>query len=289
MTERGRGEGRSSRTEPRSEAVATAFDAASDYWETIYDETTVEAVVYQARRAVVEGWIAELPLEPGARVLEVGPGAGRTTVALARRGLEVDAIDVSETMLERVQQRAEAEAVQRLVHTRRGTAESVGAADGAYSLVIAVGVLPWVDEPQRTVRELARVAEPNGWIVLTSDNRARLTFFLDPFVNPWLQRPRSLLRKGRDLIRRRPPRSREVLWRMYSRGFVDRLLTSDGLAKVRAVTVGFGPFTLAGRHAVPRQLEIRLHRGLQRLADHGVPLVRATGSHYVVLAQKELR
>ena len=115
MTERGRGEGRSSRTEPRSEAVATAFDAASDYWETIYDETTVEAVVYQARRAVVEGWIAELPLEPGARVLEVGPGAGRTTVALARRGLEVDVIDVSETMLERVQQRAEAEGVQRLV------------------------------------------------------------------------------------------------------------------------------------------------------------------------------
>ena len=155
--------------------------------------------------------------------------------------------------------------------------------------MIAVGVLPWVDEPERTVRELARVAEPNGWIVLTSDNRARLTFFLDPFVNPWLQRPRSLLRKGRDLIRRRPPRSREVLWRMYSRGFVDRLLTSHGLAKVRAVTVGFGPFTLAGRHAVPRQLEIRVHRSLQRLADHGVPLVRATGSHYVVLAQKELR
>jgi ubiquinone/menaquinone biosynthesis C-methylase UbiE len=289
MTELGRGEDRSSDDEPHSEAVAAAFDAASDYWESIYDDTTVEAVVYQTRRAVVERWIAELPLEPGARVLEVGPGAGRTTVALARRGLEVDAIDVSEAMLERVQQRAEAEGVQRLVHTRLGRAESVDAADGTYVLVVAVGVLPWVDEPERTVRELARVAAGNGWIVLTSDNRARLTFFLDPFLNPWLQRPRSLLRKGRDLIRRRPPRSPEVLWRMYSRGFVDRLLTSHGLAKVRAVTVGFGPFTLAGRHVAPRRLEIRAHRSLQWLADHGVPLVRATGSHYVVLARKELR
>jgi hypothetical protein len=75
---------------------------------------------------------------------------------------------------------------------------------------------------------------------------------------------------------------------MYSRGFVDGLLTSDGLAKVRAVTVGFGPFTLAGRHVAPRRLEIRVHRSLQWLADHGAPLVRATGSHYVVLARKEL-
>jgi ubiquinone/menaquinone biosynthesis C-methylase UbiE len=289
MTELGRGEGRSSDDEPHREAVATAFDAASDYWESVYDDTTVEAVVYQTRRAVVEGWIAELPLEPGARVLEVGPGAGLTTVALARRGLEVDAIDVSEAMLERVQQGAEAAGVQRLVHTRLGTAESVDAADGSYSLVIAVGVLPWVDEPERTVRELARVVEADGWVVLTSDNRARLTFLLDPFVNPWLQRPRSLFRKGRDLIRRRPPPRREVLWRMYSRGFVDGLLTSDGLAKVRAVTVGFGPFTLAGRHVAPRPVEIGVHRSLQWLADHGLPLVCATGSHYVVLARKEPR
>jgi SAM-dependent methyltransferase len=283
-----RGEGRASGDEPRSDAVVTAFDAASDYWESIYEGSTVEAVVFQTRRAVVERWIAELPLEPGARVLEVGPGAGHTTVALARRGLEVDAVDVSEAMLERVRQRAEAAGVRARVRTRRGAAEAVAAPDGAYALVLAVGVLPWVDEPERAVRELARVLEVDGWIVLTSDNRARLAYVLDPFVNPWLERPRSLARSGRDLVRGRRTSRRDVLWRMYSRGFVDRLLSSQRLVKVRAVTVGFGPFTLAGRHVVPRQLGIRLERALQRLADRGVPLVRATGSHYVVLARKEL-
>jgi ubiquinone/menaquinone biosynthesis C-methylase UbiE len=273
-------------TERARDDVAAAFDAASDYWDSIYEETTVEAAVYQTRRAVVERWLQALPLDGGARVLEVGPGAGHTTVALARRGVDVDAVDISEAMLARVAERARGEGVEDRVHTRRGSAESVEASDGAYALVVAVGLLPWVDDPGRTLRELTRVAAPGGWVLLSSDNRARLTFFLDPFVNPWLERPRAIVRRGRDLVRRRGTQRPRYLWRMYSRGYIDRLLDANGLHKVRAVTVGFGPFTLAGREVLPLQLGLDVHRALQRAADRGAPILRATGSHYVVLARK---
>ncbi|MFL5967431.1 MAG: class I SAM-dependent methyltransferase [Gaiellaceae bacterium] len=275
MTERARGD------------VVAAFDAASDYWDSIYEETTVEAVVYQTRRAVVERWLAGLPVAAGARVLEVGPGAGHTTVALAERGLDVDALDVSEPMLVRVAERARAAGVESRVHTRRGPAESVDAPGGAYALVVAVGLIPWVEDPARTVSELARVVEPGGWVLLTSDNRARLTFFLDPFVNPWLERSRAIGRRARDLVRRRQARRPDVLWHMYSRRFVDDLLRANGLETVHAATIGFGPFTLAGRHVLSSRAGTRVHRALQRLADRRVPVLRATGSHYVVLARKE--
>jgi ubiquinone/menaquinone biosynthesis C-methylase UbiE len=268
--------------------VEAAFDAGSDYWATIYDDATVEAVVYQTRRDLVERWLEGLPLQVGARVLEVGPGAGHTAVALARRGLDVDAVDVSESMLARVRERAEAAGVATNVHARRGSADELGAADGTYPLVVAVGLLPWVSDPARTVAELARVAEPGGWVLLTADNRSRLTFLLDPFVNPWLERPRALVRRGRDLARRRERQRADVLWRMDRRSFVGALLRANGLEPVRAATVGFGPFTFAGRQVLREGAAVRLHRALQRAADRGVPVVRATGSHYVVVARKTL-
>lgn len=54
--------------------------------------------VYRSRRADVEFYVQALCSEPGP-VLELGAGSGRITLPLARAGLEVTAVDASETML----------------------------------------------------------------------------------------------------------------------------------------------------------------------------------------------
>ena len=71
-----------------------------------------------------------------------------------------------------------------------------------------------------------------------------------------------------------------------ARGAVDGYLASAGLSKRRHKTLGFGPFTMFQRNLFPAPLAIKIHHGLQRLADRGVPGFSSTGMFYLVLAEK---
>jgi 16S rRNA A1518/A1519 N6-dimethyltransferase RsmA/KsgA/DIM1 with predicted DNA glycosylase/AP lyase activity len=48
--------------------------------------------------ALVDDLVAEAGLSAGGRVLEIGPGTGKATVALAERGLEVLGIELGERL-----------------------------------------------------------------------------------------------------------------------------------------------------------------------------------------------
>jgi hypothetical protein len=56
---------------------------------------------------------------------------------------------------------------------------------------------------------------------------------------------------------------------------------------VRDHGLGFGPFSYFRQHLFPEPLGTTLHHRLQRLADRGVPGLRAAAAQYIVLAQKE--
>jgi 2-polyprenyl-3-methyl-5-hydroxy-6-metoxy-1,4-benzoquinol methylase len=57
----------------------------------------------------VEFIISELGLQPGEHILDLGCGTGRHSVPLAKQGLEVTGLDLSEGMLEEARQYAERE------------------------------------------------------------------------------------------------------------------------------------------------------------------------------------
>jgi hypothetical protein len=71
-----------------------------------------------------------------------------------------------------------------------------------------------------------------------------------------------------------------------SRRYVDTGLARAGLVKVRGATLGFGPFTFFLHRVLPEPFATDLHHRLQRRADRGVPILRATGLAYHVLAAK---
>jgi len=68
--------------------------------------------------------------------------------------------------------------------------------------------------------------------------------------------------------------------------FIDQTLATAGLIKVRSRTIGFGPFSVCGYAVIPEPLGVNLQQRLQGWADRGVPGLRATGGHYLVLAEK---
>lgn len=92
--------------------------------------------------AALDSLLDAADLRPGMRALELGCGPGRLAVRLARRGLSVDAVEVSEPVLALAREtldRAPA-AVAARVRLRRARAETVLAENGpAYDLIVCAG------------------------------------------------------------------------------------------------------------------------------------------------------
>ncbi|MDS0294821.1 class I SAM-dependent methyltransferase [Halogeometricum luteum] len=94
------------------------------------------------------------------RVLDVAGGTGRASRALAREGLSVDpvVVDFSRGMLARA--RADGHPVV------RADAGSLPVRDGGVDAVVVVDALHHLPDPERGLREAARVVGPGGVVVV---------------------------------------------------------------------------------------------------------------------------
>ena len=93
---------------PRPEAARQAqldarFGAEAGFWNDLYAAGGVLATVHRYRTALALRWIDELDLPAAAPALEVGCGAGLLSVALAERGLDLEATDPVQAMLDLAQ------------------------------------------------------------------------------------------------------------------------------------------------------------------------------------------
>src|SRR5262249_7924185 len=149
------------------------------YWQAVYDDPRLQGVIYRERQRAVLERVDELGPPRGASVLEIGCGAGFLTVELPGRGYEVRAVDASDAMVELAADRLRAAGLIGNVSAQVADVHSLPFPDGAFSLVIAVGLLPWLQWPPRALQEIARVLQPNGALVMTADNRARLNALVD--------------------------------------------------------------------------------------------------------------
>jgi 2-polyprenyl-3-methyl-5-hydroxy-6-metoxy-1,4-benzoquinol methylase len=116
------------------------------------------------------------PIGGDDRVLEVGCGTAALSAALAERGAEVVASDVSLRWLALAQKRL-GDAPVGLVAC---AAEALPFADGSFSIVAASDVIEHVEDPSRFVGEAARVLRPGGLLFLATPNRFSLG--LEPHV-----------------------------------------------------------------------------------------------------------
>ncbi len=263
-----------------TETARTYFQSVAPYWRDIYEENDLHGAIYRRRRAMVLSLLDRLPLGSGARLLDLGCGAGATAVPAALRSHAVFAVDSVAQMLTLTRRQADAARIADRVHLSRADAAHLPFPSGGFDVVIAVGVLPWLASWDEPLDEMARVLSRSGYLIVSADNRARLNHLLDPLMAPRLAGG-ALLRRVRLL------RSGSPLARRCFRRELDRALARAGLQKLFGATCGFGPFSLFGLRILPDALGLKVDETLQALADRGAPLLRATGSHYVVLARKK--
>src|SRR5947209_17442451 len=86
------------------EKVNAHFRSHSSFWRDIYSSGGMQAEFLRTRHAAALALVDDLALASGARVLEIGCGAGFMSIALAQRGLRVHAIDSVEAMVEQARQ-----------------------------------------------------------------------------------------------------------------------------------------------------------------------------------------
>jgi D-aspartate ligase len=274
----------SDRPEPRGGSAATVkerFEEDAAFWRDVYESSDVDAQVYRERLSRALEYVDGLGLQNGARVLDVGAGAGVAAVALASRGFEVTAVDAAVAMLELTERRAAEEGVK--LSTVQGDASHLPTADGTVDVVVALGLLPWIEDPFSVLREFARVLRPEGAVILSSDNRWRLNEAADPALSALAE---PLRRRITPHLRRVRGRQKATfIVRRHSLGELRNLLELAGFDVVAASTLGYGPVTFMRRPLLPGSLGLRLASALSRRG--GSRLLRLLGVH--VIANARLR
>lgn len=270
----------------RHQIVAEHFDEAARYWNDIYQYTDVYSLIYQERRTVIRDMIQRLRLPAGARVLEVGCGAGHTAIEIAEMGYRVEAVDCSSSMIESTLANARQAGVAGRVRARQADIYTLDAPAEGFHLVVAIGVLPWLDSLEDPVQSLARAAAPGGHVITTVDHRWGWNRVLDPRVNPLILGAKTVARRTLEIAGLRQTVARA---RTHSTGELDRALLAAGLQKQEGLTLGFGPFTFWNRNLLSDERGVALHKRLQARANAGQAPYKWGGAQYIVCAQKNHR
>src|SRR5262245_15184173 len=118
------------------QTVTEYFESTAAYWKAVYADDRLLPAIYQDRHNTALGWIADLDLRPNARSLEVGCGAGLITVALARTGYTVDALDSTTAMLQMTRNGAAHQCVQDRVRMHSADVHALPFQANMFDLVI---------------------------------------------------------------------------------------------------------------------------------------------------------
>ena len=265
------------------------FESQAEKWKAVYESEDLRSIVLRGRMERALGLTQQLQLTAGRRALDVGCGAGVMATELASQGLRVAAVDTVPRMLQLTQERATRLGLEGSISVTRCDAQRLPFASQTFDLVVALGVISWLDSPLSAVTEMVRVCRPGGYALVTCGNLFRFESLLDPrhtaLLAPLRHKVKEKLR-AKDLEAGKGTARRSLRRRWYRPRALDSMLSSVGLAKVASCTYGFRAPRLFGRPLLSDRLATRFHYRLQALADAEVPLLRTGGFTYVVLAHK---
>jgi SAM-dependent methyltransferase len=109
-------------------------------------------------------FLVDCNIPSGAKVLDVGCGAGQTALPMARSGAEVIGIDIASNLIEEARKRAQAEGLDVIFDD--GDAEQLPYADASFDIVFSLIGAMFAPQPHKVAAEFARVCRPGGRIIM---------------------------------------------------------------------------------------------------------------------------
>ncbi len=159
-------------------------------------------------------------ITPGVRVLDLACGAGNQTLSAARRVGHfghVVASDISETMLQHVQENARAAGLDN-ISTLLGAAEDLEIPADSFDAVICRFGLMLFAEPAKALAMVRRVLRPGG--------KVAIVVFTTPAANPFAAMPMQILL--RHAGKAPPGPGQPGIFSLGAPGVIERLLAQSG-------------------------------------------------------------
>ena len=157
------------------------------------------------------------------RVLEVGVGTG-LSLPDYDPGHEIVGIDLSPEMLDKARERVVEEGLVNVTGLHEMDASNLEFADQSFDIVVAMFVMTVVPDPEKVMRELARVTKPGGQVVLVNH------FSQEEGLRGWVER-------------RMAPFADKIGWRSVFD--VDRVMVCDNLSLTERLALRpMGLFTM---------------------------------------------
>jgi ubiquinone/menaquinone biosynthesis C-methylase UbiE len=114
------------------------------------------------RKALIERLLARVTVSGSG--IEVGCGTGAITPILLNRGLHITVGDISLKLAQETARRFNVIGIE-------CDATQISLPDQSYNLVVSSEVIEHVPNPHAALREMARIAAPGGYLVVTSPNK----------------------------------------------------------------------------------------------------------------------
>lgn len=149
-------------TELWIEQVRNAWDERAG----MFDEMSTANSRADDRKTELDSVSGTLGLQPGARVLDAGCGAGHFAIAFAERGCSVAGIDLSPELIARARKNSAEAGVE--IELSVGHLRPLNAPDDAYDAIVSRMVLQFVPDLSAVLDEFGRVAAPTGrlWLAV---------------------------------------------------------------------------------------------------------------------------
>ena len=151
------------------------FNKVANQWDSMRKDFFSESVRDKALTvaAVRSGQIA----------VDMGAGTGFMTEALIHRGLDVIAVDQSETMLDMLRNKFGGS---KKIECYLGNAQNLSLKDGLADYVFANMYLHHADNPPQAIQEMARVLKIGGKLVITDLDDHQFDFLRKEHCDKWM-------------------------------------------------------------------------------------------------------
>ena len=103
--------------------------------------------------------------------LDVGCGSCAHSLRLARRGFFVQAVDLSEWIIERARENVKTSGLEKAISIQRANILSLPYKDRTFSYILCWGVLMHIPELEKALSELVRVLKSGGMLIISENNR----------------------------------------------------------------------------------------------------------------------
>ncbi|NLU78252.1 methyltransferase domain-containing protein [Micromonospora sp. HNM0581] len=160
----------------RSQRVSTFYDLMGTFLDAVYGDNLHygywtdehdQATMPQAQERLNDEIAARLGVGAGDRVLDIGCGTGGPTRRIAHRtGAEADGISLSGRQVDRANELAAEEGLDRRVRFTRADATDLPFPDDSFDAALALEVLVHVPDKTAALIEAHRVLRPGGRLVL---------------------------------------------------------------------------------------------------------------------------